>query len=123
MINQFHHNIELSVIGPGGEDLYNIGMVYGGGHARLLLQSRGVVAFPLRSLRNSFSATRTIKERVTRLINRAHAANAKRLEQYEMIERPFRPRFLTAIRTGTRASGSASAVSTPCRRLGMSVSL
>jgi hypothetical protein len=75
-------------------------MVYGGGYACLLLQSRGVVAFAAKIPAQQLQRHEAIQQRVTRLINRAHAANAKSLHQNKMIERPFCARFLTAIRTG-----------------------
>ena len=75
-------------------------MVYGGGYACLLLQSRGVVAFAAKIPAQQLQRHEAIQKRVTRLINRPHAANAKSLQQNKMIERPFCPRFLTAIRTG-----------------------
>ena len=79
-INEFHHNIKLSVIGPGGEDLYNIGMVDGGSHACLLLQSRGVVAFAAKIPAQQFQRHEAIQQRITRLKNRTHAANTKSLK-------------------------------------------
>jgi hypothetical protein len=88
------------VIGPGGEDLYNIGMVYGGGHACLLLQSRGVIAFAAKIPAQQLQRHEAIQQRITRLINCAHAANAESFKQNKMIERSFRPRFLAAIRAG-----------------------
>ncbi|GEM_PF-3613212 len=89
VIDQFHHEIKLSVIYSRGEDLYDIWMVYGGGDACLLLQSRSVVVFAAEIPAQQFQRHQAVQQRVTRLIHRAHTANAKCLQQDEMMECPF----------------------------------
>ena len=40
-----------------------------------------------------------IEERIPRLVNAAHAANAQHLDDLELIKRPLHPRFLAALGT------------------------
>ena len=100
MIDQLHHHIKLSVIGSRGEDLYDIGVVYRGSNACLLLQARVVVLLAAEIFAQQFQRNKPIQKRVTRFVNGAHAANTQRLNHNEMIKRPFHPHFLAAVRTG-----------------------
>ena len=75
-------------------------MAHGGGDARFLLQSRSVLGFAAEILAQQLERDETIQERVTRLIHRAHPANAKRLQHHEMIERSFHPNLLAAFWAG-----------------------
>ena len=99
MIDQLHHHIKLSVIGSGREDLYDIGVVYRGSNACLLLQARVVVLLAAETFAQEFQRHKAIQERITRLVNGAHAANTKRLNDDKMIKCPFHPYFLAAVRT------------------------
>ena len=46
-----------------------------------------------------FQRHKAIQERISRFVNRAHAANTKGLDHNEMIKRPFHPHLLAAVRT------------------------
>jgi hypothetical protein len=61
-----------------------------------------MIAFVAKIPAQQFQRHEAIQQRVTRLINRAHAANAKSFKQNKMIEHPFRLRFLAAIRADQR---------------------
>jgi hypothetical protein len=58
------------------------------------------VLFAAEILAQQFQRHRAIQQGVPRLVNRAHAANTKRLEHNEMIERPLHPHFLSTFQTG-----------------------
>src|SRR5205809_5818138 len=88
VIDQLHHHIKLSVIGSGGEDLYDIGVVYRGSNACLLLQARVVVLLAAETFAQEFQRHKAIQKRITRFVDGAHAANTKRLNDNEMIKGP-----------------------------------
>src|SRR4029450_3111650 len=75
-------------------------MVHGGGNTWLFSQSGSVFLIADEIFAQQFQRHEAVQERVTRLINRAHSTKAKRLKQYEMIERPFHSHFFTAPGTG-----------------------
>src|SRR4030095_9503778 len=75
-------------------------MDYGSSDACFLLQPRSVLGFAAEIPAQQLQRNKTIKNRVTRLIHRAHAAHAKRLQQNEMIKCPFHPNLLAAFWAG-----------------------
>ena len=100
VIDQLHHQIKLSVIGSGSENLHDIRMIDRCRHARFLLQLRRVIDSSPKVLTQQFQRNKTIEQRVARLINRPHAADAERLDQDKMIERSFGAHFSATLRAG-----------------------
>ena len=99
VVDQFHDQIELVVIGPGRENLHDMRIVDRCGNARLLLQLQGLVDAPFQIFAQQLECNQAIQQRVTRLINGAHAANAQCLEQNKLIKRPLDAHLFTAFRT------------------------
>ena len=75
-------------------------MVHRGGNTCFFSQSGSVVLIADEIFAQQFQRHQTVQEGVTRLINRPHSTKAKRIKQYEMIERSFHSHFFTTPGTG-----------------------
>ena len=100
MIDQFHHEIKLSVIDSGRKNLHYIWMIDRCRQARLLLQLRRVIDSSPEVLAQQFQRNKAIEQRVARFIDCSHSADAERLHQDEMIERALDAHFFPALWAG-----------------------
>ncbi len=117
VIDQFHHQIKLIVIDSRGENLDHIGMIDRRGHTRFLSKLRGLIdSAAAEILAQQLQRNETIKQRVARFVNGAHAADPERFEQNEIVERTLDAHFFTTLRASNagerlgvgRVDGSAA---------------
>jgi hypothetical protein len=70
-------------------------MIHRAGNPRLVLESRSVLLLAAEFSAQQLKRHKPIQARVPRLVNAAHAANAERLDDLEVIKSTFHSRFLT----------------------------
>lgn len=74
-------------------------MIDRGGDACFVLQTRSVIDFAAEIVAQQFQRDLAIEQRIARFVNRAHAADAERFQEHEIIERALDSNFLAAART------------------------
>src|SRR5437667_4518331 len=74
-------------------------MIDRSGNARLMLESRRMVFSAAKICAQELQRHKPIEQRIPRLVNAAHAANAQHLDDLELIKRSLHPRFLAALGT------------------------
>ena len=97
VIDQFHHDIKLAVVGSQREYLHDIGVIYRSSDPRLLLQLNITIRFATEILVQQFERHEPLQLRVARLIHCAHSTGAKRFHRHKMIEGPLQQIFLAAV--------------------------
>ena len=69
------------------------------GHARFLLQMRGLVESAFEILAQKFQGHEPVEQCVARFVNGSHSAHADRLYDHKMVEHALGPHFFAAVGT------------------------
>src|ERR1041384_1859747 len=97
VVDQLHHHVELAVVHPQREDLHDVGMIYRGSNARLLLQLSVMICFATKILVQQFERNEPLQLGVSSLVHGPHSTGTKRFHRYKMIECPLEQVFLAAV--------------------------
>jgi hypothetical protein len=100
VIDQFHHEVDLPVIGPGGVNLDDVRMIHGRGDARLLLEPRGFGRIGAQFLPQKFQRDKAIEARVARLVNRSPSRRRRASRQRRNYRTRARPETSRHSRAG-----------------------